>query len=158
MGCGAPPATEADPVTAAGTNGYGEGATGTDTEDLRGKSGAHRKPAARNDAGATACKDAGQAPSCGALLTSTFADPAWADFHTYRSEPAPLPAHAPAVATCCLEELTAAERTSEASHRWECCNVLGGGDSTAPTTPMFCTPWGPPVPPAMRALRRLEVA
>lgn len=152
VGCAAP-SIEAEPATTAAAE---DGEPATAADDLRGAK--KKKPVAKADAGPTACKDAGAEPvSCKALLTATFADPAWADFHTYRSEPAPVPAHVPAVESCCQEELTAAERTFDGSHRWECCNLLGGGTSTGPNTPMFCTPWGPPVPPAMRGRRLLEV-
>jgi hypothetical protein len=51
-----------------------------------------------------------------------------------------------AVQACCAEELAAKRGFIE--HRWACCANLDPSDSTH--VGAACTPWGPPVPPAMR--------
>ena len=101
-------------------------------------------PASDASAPCDGSTDAG-APSCESLLASAFPSPAWDDFRTYRTEAAPLPTATPEVRACC-EKIT-----SESEQRWECCNLLGGGDSLGSGL-LACTPWGPPVPPAMRLL------
>lgn len=116
------------------------------------------------DAGAkdAAChEDAAPAASCKEVLASTFADPAWNDFRTYRwktDDGKKLPATTADVKSCCLEALEPGDGgTTDWSHRWECCNLLGNGTSTGEGAPMACTPWGPPVPPSMtRRARRLS--
>jgi hypothetical protein len=103
------------------------------------------------DGGVDASTDAAR-PSCDALLTSTFADPAWNDLHEYRWEPAPVPATTADVEACCVAAFGPSGSDSPEAFRWECCNLLGNGTSTGPGAPLGCTPWGPPVPPAMRHL------
>ncbi len=53
------------------------------------------------------------------------------------------------VQACCLEMLTTSGATIGV-HRWDCCaNVPSGSNVMA-----ACTPWGPPVPPAMKRRAR----
>ncbi len=137
--------------------------TADDAYDLKGA----KKQKPKADASAPApCNDAGAdaaAPSCSTLLASTFAAPAWADFHDYRWEKKPVPAYSAQVKTCCEQGLGVGDNANwDFSHRWECCNLLGGGTSTGEGAPIACTPWGPPVPPSMARrharLFALEVA
>lgn len=107
------------------------------------------------DAGPAACKDAGAdaaAPSCKELLAATFADAAWEPFRTYRTEKAPLPPSPARAASCCRDGADGwGQPEAVGEHRWACCNLLGDGESQGDGVPAYCTPWGPPVPPAMRA-------
>lgn len=54
---------------------------------------------------------------------------------------------APKVQTCCVELLEKSQGAL-AEHRWDCCANLpaDAGQSVG----IACTPWGPPVPPAMK--------
>jgi hypothetical protein len=145
VGCGGATDADLDDPT------YGESAVsdteGTDSYDVKGASKSKKKPKVGTSK-PTACQDAGAAPSCEALLASTFADPAWNDFRDYRwQESGNVPVVAARVKDCCRADLESTD--SLAKFRWECCNLLGNGNSTGPGTPMACTPWGPPVPPSM---------
>jgi len=65
------------------------------------------------------------------------------------------------VQSCCLELLTdrdAGLGLGLTAHRWDCCANLP--DNTDENVGIACTPWGPPVPPAMkrRARRSRAVA
>jgi hypothetical protein len=58
------------------------------------------------------------------------------------------------VQACCDEILVNTHGVT--AHRWDCCANLPPGTTNAPIS---CTPWGPPVPPAMKPRRSwLEVA
>ena len=59
------------------------------------------------------------------------------------------------VTSCCEHQLV--EKGAGTEHRWDCCGVV---TSTDQNINIACTPWGPPVPPAMkpRALREAAVA
>lgn len=50
------------------------------------------------------------------------------------------------VQTCCAEALDKSQGL--AAHRWDCCANLPA--DAGPNVGLACTPWGPPVPPAMR--------
>lgn len=88
-------------------------------------------------------------PSCENVLASAFPD-GGDDFGLSQEPPKAV---SDDVKTCCEEKLT---DQSEASwmfeHRWACCNVLGSWNSPDREIAMACTPWGPPVPPRMRAV------
>ena len=88
-------------------------------------------------------------PSCDTVLASAFPD-AGDDFALTQEPPKAVSED---VKACCEEKLT---DQSEASwmfqHRWQCCNVLGSWDSPNRDVAIACTPWGPPVPPRMRAV------
>jgi hypothetical protein len=61
-----------------------------------------------------------------------------------------------AVRSCCADLVVNARESVEA-HRWNCCANLPPEPSDEAI--MACTPWGPPVPPAMkRRASLLEVA
>jgi hypothetical protein len=151
VGCSAP--APADPSAAAlESDGY---PAATEDDELR---------RARHDAGAARCRDAGReaapatpAASCKEVVACAFAGAAWDPLRTYRSEKAPVPAVAARVKECCLPpagEQSFLQPEAVGEHRWECCNLIGGGISTGEGTPAYCTPWGPPVPPVMRTARR----
>lgn len=148
VGCGAPAPAESS-AAALESDGY----PATEDDEVR---------RARHDAGAARCKDAGAdapvatAASCTEVLASAFAGPAWEPLRTYRSEKAPVPAVAARAKECCLPtpgDQAFLQPEAVGEHRWECCNLIGGGISTGEGTPAYCTPWGPPVPPAMRTAR-----
>jgi hypothetical protein len=62
-----------------------------------------------------------------------------------------------AVKACCADLLVHQTGPSDA-HRWDCCANLPDDlpEAERQKATMACTPWGPPVPPAMRP--RTEVA
>lgn len=60
------------------------------------------------------------------------------------------------VQTCCLEVLADHDGGLPA-HRWDCCANLPAGDH-GETVGIACTPWGPPVPPAMKRRARSTFA
>jgi len=50
---------------------------------------------------------------------------------------------------CCIAELKA--KGYESPHRWTCCMATNWGqDANDQQVSIACTPWGPPVPPAMK--------
>ncbi len=149
VGCGGVSDRDLDDASYAASSAEADPAS--DAYDVKGRTPAKKKPKVGGTT-ARACKDAGAAPapSCEVLLASTFADPSWDDFRDYRwEESSAVPVVSARVKDCCREDLEARDGANE--HRWECCNLLGGGQSTGPESPMACTPWGPPVPPPMRA-------
>lgn len=130
--------TDEDPIP-------GAGEPGTSEADLTGKP--KHKPKVVVPA-STAChgNDASAPkPSCEAVVNAAFP--------TEGHYPGTKQAVSKEVQTCCVELLTAdSSGESDAGagvHRWDCCANLppgGGGNITV----MACTPWGPPVPPAMK--------
>jgi hypothetical protein len=59
------------------------------------------------------------------------------------------------VKQCCTELLVSKRGMIE--NRWDCCaNHSEPSEADKETLWMACTPWGPPVPPAMRRARREE--
>lgn len=62
----------------------------------------------------------------------------------------------PAVAACCTEVIISSRGAS--ANRWDCCANHAPLANEEETTLVFaaCTPWGPPVPPAMRSPRRSD--
>lgn len=107
-------------------------------------------------------KDEPTSKACQATLAAAFPNPGG-----YQWEPVPQPT---AVVTCCDEELTKHDASTE--YRWECCvaydeSATGEKDEDGHVNPfslptgmhshaMACTPWGPPVPPSMHRLRRVD--
>jgi hypothetical protein len=97
------------------------------------------------------------APSCAAVLASTFPKPG-----DYQWKPV---AHPSNVVACCDKELT--QNGSQSNYRWDCCVAFDAKDpDSVPLRQgehaMACTPWGPPVPPSMdrnrdRLARRREL-
>lgn len=84
-------------------------------------------------------KDAGRALACDELIASTFGDGgAWPT----RGEPV-----SPDVKACCSDAIqdTQPNGTIGSPYHWQCCIVL----DLASELNSACTPWGPPVPPAM---------
>ena len=88
------------------------------------------------------------AVSCTDVLAATFPKPG-----DYQWEPVPQSAE---VVSCCKEELEAHDASTP--YRWDCCVAFDPktGDTTGHA--MACTPWGPPVPPAMKARTLRAVA
>ena len=60
----------------------------------------------------------------------------------------------PAVKQCCTDLLVA--KGAEIQNRWDCCANRNSAGANEQNVNIACTPWGPPVPPAMK--RVLEVA
>ena len=86
-------------------------------------------------------------PSCDTVLASAFGD-AGDDFGATQDPPKAVSED---VKTCCHEKLT--DQSAESwtfEHRWACCNAFGSWNSPDRAIAMACTPWGPPVPPAMK--------
>jgi hypothetical protein len=85
---------------------------------------------------------------CDARLAATFPD-GGAPYYVNDTPPSTDPA----LIACCNElaaKLSPATRT-EAIRSSGCCHVAFDGEASS-----ACTPWGPPVPPAMRAPSRLS--
>jgi hypothetical protein len=100
----------------------------------------------KHDAGNADASD-GQPLSCDAVLAETFPAP-----DKYQWQGVPQSAE---VVSCCDAELTAKGDASR--YRFECCVAYdpavsdGGADGVlAQKHGSACTPWGPPVPPAMK--------
>lgn len=55
------------------------------------------------------------------------------------------------VQACCVQLLDESQGAL-ANHRWDCCANLP--EVAPPSVGIACTPWGPPVPPAMKARAR----
>lgn len=126
--------------------------------------GKKHKPGTQ-DAGAVAYDasaappDAGAPPTCSEQLDALSAakDKWWADLNAYYEDGGtsdgaapPAPVVSAATKQCCHDELIS--DGYKAAHRDACCELaytweesvkIGGAISAA------CTPWGPPVPPAM---------
>jgi hypothetical protein len=150
--------------------GCGGGLAAVDTDEAEASEYAVNAPsdtpaeAPRADASADACEDAeptthdGGKASCDSVLASTFGSPAWKDWNPWGwNEPTPEPV-SEEVTACCKEHVGSIDLTSSETYRWECCGVLDFGRGANDTNlQMACTPWGPPVPPAMRP-RSLGVA
>ena len=62
------------------------------------------------------------------------------------------------VQACCLDSLTDHDGgvTFNTTHRWDCCANLP--DNAGENVGIACTPWGPPVPPAMKRRQRKAAA
>lgn len=95
----------------------------------------------------TKTKDAGK-PSCDAILASAFGDAgAWPT----GDEPV-----SPEVKSCCAEAITKSLAqdpiSGRADYHWQCCGATNWGADIDVDggIGMACTPWGPPVPPAMK--------
>lgn len=139
-GCSAasPAAEDADPT--ANDDGVEPGIT---ESDLSGKTATKKKPRVVTPA-STSCRqnDSGAPkPSCENVVAAAF--PTDSDY------PGTKQSVAKDVQTCCAELLTASQG-SLAKHRWDCCANVAPGVDVA----QACTPWGPPVPPAMRSAKR----
>jgi hypothetical protein len=57
----------------------------------------------------------------------------------------------PAVKQCCTELLI--KNGSQTEHRWDCCANRNNAGASEQNVNIACTPWGPPVPPAMKRVR-----
>jgi hypothetical protein len=86
-------------------------------------------------------------PSCDAVLAS-----AWPDGGTSFMPDENAPPVSDDVKACCEEHLTSDGETWNLQYRWSCCNVLDSWNNPNPQISIACTPWGPPVPPRMKAV------
>lgn len=87
-------------------------------------------------------------PSCENVLASAFPD-GGDDFMASQNPKAV----SEEVKTCCEEHLTApGEETWNLEYRWSCCGVLDSWNNPNQAISIACTPWGPPVPPKMKAV------
>lgn len=105
---------------------------------------------AGNDAGAS-CDASPPAPvSCDATLAAEFPKPG-----DYKWKPE---ARSTDVVACCVDELKAHEASSK--YRWDCCVAYDAADPNKQEVSQrfggACTPWGPPVPPSAKRLRRVS--
>jgi hypothetical protein len=114
--------------------------------DLKGGTPAKKKkPASVGATSPTASApchaDAGTKPpvSCEQVLASAFPTPGM-----YPGEKKNVSSD---VEACCEKELLSDEGMGTSKHRWDCCANVTSND---PKIMIACTPWGPPVPPAMR--------
>jgi hypothetical protein len=126
--------------------------------DIKSSCGSPSDAGAKADANADAKTDA-QADaradakvSCQALLAASFPDggDGYLDYVNKKIKPG-----SDDVKACCEEALAPANmlNTETGQYRWSCCGALGAnGPGTSPEIAMACTPWGPPVPPKMRAV------
>jgi hypothetical protein len=100
----------------------------------------------KQDAGTDA---APSKPSCENVLASAFPD-GGNDFSSMQNPPKV----SDEVKTCCAEHLASEdENTWQLQYRWSCCGVLDNWNNPDPKISMACTPWGPPVPPAMKRMK-----
>jgi hypothetical protein len=115
---------------------------GTSESDLNAKKPRQpKKPKVVAPAPATTCTGTGPStpPSCETLVNAAF--PTEGDY------PGTKQSVSPAVQTCCAELLVKSQGML-ATHRWDCCANLPANPPEG--TGIACTPWGPPVPPAMK--------
>jgi hypothetical protein len=108
--------------------------------------------------GCGSTKDAGAATPDSSAPTLSCDDVVNAAFPTEGNYPGKKESVSVEVQTCCEKLITSTEGVLE-HHRWDCCANLPA-DAGA-SVGSACTPWGPPVPPAMISRNRrarLEVA
>jgi hypothetical protein len=100
--------------------------------------------AAGTDAGA-ASDAAPSNESCDAIVAAAFPTPS-----DYPGTKQPV---SDEVAACCDQLLSTDQGIGghAGEHRWDCCANTAHPENVG----MACTPWGPPVPPAMRVLREV---
>jgi hypothetical protein len=123
------------------------------TDDLALKGKQPKDAAATNEASTAVTNDAGPA-SCG-NAKFTCEDLVKAAFPTPGDYPGTKVTVSAQVASCCHDLLT--ENRWDFENRWDCCANHGddalNNDLTTPIG-TACTPWGPPVPPAMKRRAR----
>jgi hypothetical protein len=135
-GCAAQSAEGEDPATA---DGAGTGAATTAEADLS------AKKAKKHSGKATAAPGCHHADasvpklSCDQVINAAF--PTEGDY------PGVKKSVSAEVQTCCAELLGG--DGGLATHRWDCCANLPA-DTSGMSIGFACTPWGPPVPPAMK--------
>jgi hypothetical protein len=113
---------------------------GTAESDLYARPKKPKKPVI--GAPSTTCDGLGTRPapqSCEAVVNAAF--PTEGDY------PGTKQSVAAEVQTCCVELLEKSQGML-ANHRWDCCANLP--ENPSQDVAMACTPWGPPVPPAMK--------
>jgi hypothetical protein len=88
-------------------------------------------------------------PSCDTVLASAFPD-GGDDFAASQDPNAKLVSDD--VKACCEEHLTQDDETWNLQYRWSCCGVLDSWNNPNQKISIACTPWGPPVPPKMKAV------
>lgn len=142
-GCSAAPAVTAGEEAATGNPDEVEPVT-TESDLAAKKPKAKRKPPAPSS---TRCH--GDEPKPTASCASVVA----AAFPTDGDYPGVKQSVSSEVRACCVELLDES-KGSLAEHRWDCCANLP--DNHPASITIACTPWGPPVPPAMRASRRVR--
>lgn len=86
-------------------------------------------------------------PSCENVLASAFPD-GGDDFMASQNPKAV----SDDVKACCEQHLTSNDETWNLQYRWSCCGVLDSWNNPNQKISIACTPWGPPVPPRMRAV------
>lgn len=141
-GCSAP----ASPVDADDGvyGGYGEGAEATEPGTSESEIGTKKKRPSREAQLKTACDATAPKQSCEQVVNAAF--PTEGD---YPGAKQPVSA---AVQTCCVELLEKSQGAL-AEHRWDCCANLPA--DAGQSINIACTPWGPPVPPAMKRRGKL---
>jgi hypothetical protein len=108
------------------------------------------------ESGADAAADAssGAAPDAGGTGDGSCDAVVAAAFPTPSEYPGTKQAVSAEVAACCDELLSTDQGVGghAGEHRWDCCANAAHPENVG----MACTPWGPPVPPAMRVRRAPE--
>ncbi|MBX3186439.1 MAG: hypothetical protein KF819_05455 [Labilithrix sp.] len=116
---------------------------GTSESEISG--GKNKKPGSRSQKLAAGChKEAGAPKSCEQIVDAAF--PTEGDYPGVKQDVSTE------VQACCVELLTKSMGMMDA-HRWDCCANVDRSTASQEVN-MACTPWGPPVPPAMRKTKR----
>jgi hypothetical protein len=139
-GCSAEAGGAADKDPTDPTAGYDDTEVATTESDL---SAPKKKPASTKSAQlASGCHKDGSAPkplTCDQAINAAFP--------TEGQYPGTKQSVSVQVQTCCAEML-AADDSWMSTHRWDCCANLPA--DAGQNLQIACTPWGPPVPPAMK--------
>lgn len=96
----------------------------------------------KKESTATCTVDAGAAP------TFTCDDLVEAAFPNAGNYPGKKITITDAVKSCCRQSLV--DKAALATRRWDCCANIDEDDRYSIHGGAACTPWGPPVPPAMK--------
>ena len=128
--------------------GCSSSAPGVPADDYPGGEGPATAESGYTHGGKPCTKDASAPPrpalDCDALVNAAFPDAgAWPDGKPLVSKE---------VASCCEKIILGQEGDGGRAHphRWTCCAALDWGQGSSQELGTACTPWGPPVPPAMR--------
>jgi hypothetical protein len=134
----------------AGCSSANETEANTDDQALRARvdAGHAGHDGASSDGGSPSCE---KKFTCDDLLNAAFPTPG--------NYPGTQIATTPQVQSCCHDLLVGFESSIEGrvgsfEHRWDCCENHGESNEGIG---FACTPWGPPVPPAMKPRARASL-
>jgi hypothetical protein len=142
LGCSSPAKSPGSAQEASGDEGYDTVTSDVTEAPAKGSKGAASaapapaKPPCHEDAGTTTAK------SCKEVVASAFPDAGWVN-------PGEGSIVGDDVKACCTELLTAGD-FPDFPERWACCSAVDAFGAGGQNLGIACTPWGPPVPPAMR--------